>query len=72
MTVAVPFGSVHDGSGTRVGGVGDVAVGLKHVLFSSRSSILSGQGEIVFPTGNTSKDLGTGVTTFGLPGMKRL
>jgi hypothetical protein len=34
-------------------------------LFSSRNSILSGQGEIVFPTGNTSKGLGSGVTTFG-------
>jgi mono/diheme cytochrome c family protein len=65
LEVAVPFGSVHDESGTRVGGVGDVALGLKHVLFSSRTSIVSGQGEIVFPTGNTSKDLGSGVTTLG-------
>ena len=65
LEVAVPFGSVHDASGTRVGGVGDVALGWKRVLFSSRQAIVSGQGEIVFPTGNTSKDLGTGVTTLG-------
>jgi mono/diheme cytochrome c family protein len=66
LEVAVPFASLHDATGTRVGGVGDVAVGWKRVLFSSRNSILSGQGEIVFPTGNTSKGIGSGVTTFGL------
>jgi hypothetical protein len=65
LEVAVPFASVHDATGVRVGGVGDVALGWKRVLFSSRNSILSGQGEIIFPTGNTSKGLGTGVTTFG-------
>lgn len=65
LEVAVPFGSVHDEAGVRVGGVGDVALGWKRVLFSTRTSILSGQGEIVFPTGNTSKGLGSGVTTFG-------
>jgi len=65
LEVAVPFASVHDATGTRVGGVGDVALGWKRVLVSSRNSILSGQGEIVFPTGNTSKGLGSGVTTFG-------
>ncbi len=65
LEVAVPFSSVNDQAGTRVAGVGDVAFGWKRVLFSTRNSILSGQGEIVFPTGNTSKGLGTGVTTFG-------
>src|SRR5439155_2831502 len=65
LEVAVPFSSLHDGTGVRVGGVGDVALGWKRVLFSSRNSILSGQGEIVFPTGNTSKGLGSGVMTFG-------
>jgi cytochrome c553 len=63
LEVAVPFASVHDDSGARVGGVGDVALGLKHVFFSTRQAIFSGQGEIVFPTGNTAKDLGSGVTT---------
>jgi mono/diheme cytochrome c family protein len=66
LEVAVPFASVHDEAGARVGGVGDVAIGLKHVFFSSRNSIVSGQGEVAFPTGNTAKDLGSGVTTFGL------
>jgi mono/diheme cytochrome c family protein len=65
LEVAVPFASVHDADGARVGGVGDVALGLKHVFFSSRHAIVSGQGEVVFPTGNTSKDLGSGVTTLG-------
>ncbi len=65
LEVALPFSSVIDQTGARVGGVGDVAFGWKRLLFSSRNSILSGQGEIVFPTGNTSKGLGSGVTTFG-------
>jgi cytochrome c len=65
LEVAVPFSSLHDGTGARASGVGDVAFGWKRVLFSSPSSILSGQGEIVFPIGNSSKGLGSGVTTFG-------
>jgi hypothetical protein len=65
IEVAVPFASVHDASGARVGGVGDVALGWKRVLFSRRNAMLSGQGEIVFPTGNAAKDLGSGVTTVG-------
>ena len=44
-------------------GVGDVGIGWKRVLFSSRNSILSAQGELIMPTGNKDKGLGTGVTT---------
>jgi len=65
LEFAVPFASAHDENGLRVGGVGDVALGLKHVLFASHNSIVSGQGEIVFPTGNSAKGLGSGVTTLG-------
>src|SRR6185436_5609128 len=50
LEVAVPFASVHDESGTRATGVGDVALGWKRVLFARRNSIVSGQGEIVLPS----------------------
>jgi mono/diheme cytochrome c family protein len=66
LEVAVPVSSLHDSTGARVGGVGDVALGWKRVLFASRNSIVSGQGEIVFPSGNADKGLGSGVTTFGV------
>ena len=50
------------------GGFSDVALGLKRELFSNlrAGSILSVQGEAIFPTGNVSHGLGTGVTTFGV------
>ena len=64
IELAIPYASLHDESGTRVGGVGDVAVGLKRVLFASRDAIVSGFGEIALPTGNSDKGLGSGVTTF--------
>jgi len=66
LELAVPFSSVIDQSGTRASGVGDVALGWKRVLFASRDTIVSGQGEIVFPVGNSARGLGSGVTTFGL------
>lgn len=50
------------------GGVGDSVLGLKRVIFSNlrSGSILSMQGEVIFPTGNKDKGLGSGVTTFGM------
>lgn len=66
LELAVPFSSVIDESGTRASGVGDVALGWKRVLFAGRSTIVSGQGEIVFPIGHSERGLGSGVTTFGL------
>jgi hypothetical protein len=66
LELAVPFSSVIDENGARASGVGDLALGWKRVLFASRNTILSGQGEIVFPVGNSDRGLGTGVTTFGL------
>jgi len=65
LEVAIPFSSVHLDSGVRASGVGDVALGWKRVLFASHDTIVSGQGEIVFPSGNSDKGLGSGVTTFG-------
>jgi mono/diheme cytochrome c family protein len=65
LEVAVPFSVLHDAAGNHIRGVGDIALGLKHVFFAGRNAILSGQGEIVLPTGNTTGGIGSGVTTFG-------
>jgi mono/diheme cytochrome c family protein len=64
LEVSIPFGSVHEESGTVARGVGDVGVGLKQVLLASTHSILSAQGEMIMPTGNHSKGLGSGVMVF--------
>jgi mono/diheme cytochrome c family protein len=67
IELAIPYASLPAESGevgARVGGVGDVAVGLKRVLFANPNSIISGFGEIGLPTGNSDKGLGSGTTTF--------
>jgi len=48
------------------GGLGDVAVGAKRVLFHSleRGSILSLAGEVILPTGDEEEGFGKGVTIF--------
>ncbi len=65
VEASVPFGFTHD-SGRWLGGVGDIGLAVKRVLFSSlrTGSILSVQGEAILPTGDKSKGLGSGVTTF--------
>jgi mono/diheme cytochrome c family protein len=81
----LPFSFLQRGDGTAkgwVGGVGDFSLGYKRVLMSRirSGSILSVQGELILPTGNRTKDLGSGVTTFEpflafgqiLPGMGSL
>ncbi|HEX5473942.1 MAG TPA: cytochrome c [Vicinamibacterales bacterium] len=62
----VPFAVAHDQSGTAQRGVGDVELGLKHVLFSSPhpGSIVSLLGVVTLPAGNSDKGLGTGTTVF--------
>jgi mono/diheme cytochrome c family protein len=63
LEVSIPLASLHDdGGGARARGVGDVGVGLKRVLFANRSAIVSAQGEVILPTGNAAKGLGSGVT----------
>ena len=57
IELAIPYASLHDPTGDRVGGIGDVAVGLKHVLIASHNTIVSGFGEIGLPTGNSDKEL---------------
>lgn len=69
IELAIPVSSIQGESGDRAGGIGDVAVGLKRVLFASRNSILSGFAEISLPTGNSDKGLGSGTTTFSFHAM---
>jgi mono/diheme cytochrome c family protein len=70
LELAVPFGFAQKNSGGLGGGIGDVALGLKHVAYSalssdgSHGSILSFQGEVALPTGDVTKGLGTGEVVF--------
>jgi mono/diheme cytochrome c family protein len=78
LEVALPFGWMHQPDGSLAGGLGDISIGDKHVLFSklnsngerpvyeSTGSILSIQGEVTLPSGNVSKGLGAGETVFGV------
>ena len=64
IEVAIPYNSMIGDVGTRVGGIGDVSIGLKRVLFAGHDSIFSGFAEMALPTGASDKGLGRGVTTF--------
>jgi mono/diheme cytochrome c family protein len=66
LEIAVPYSFIQRTNNGWVGGIGDVLAGYKRVLVASNKtgSILSAQGAIALPTGNKSKDLGTGLTTF--------
>jgi mono/diheme cytochrome c family protein len=66
IEVSIPFSFQHQDSGSWLGGVGDIVLGYKRVLFHSlrTGSIFSLQGEAVLPTGNKDRGLGSGVTTF--------
>lgn len=66
LEVAIPFSFTHDG-GNWLGGVGDIVIGWKRVLYSnvSTGTILGAQGEIALPTGNRSRGFGSGTTTYG-------
>jgi hypothetical protein len=48
------------------GGVGDTTFGVKRVMFSNLNwgSILALQGSVIAPTGNRTRGLGSGTTTF--------
>ena len=54
-----------DGGGW-LGGIGDIAAGVKRTLFFSRvtGSIFSVAGEVLFPTGDREKGFGRGTTIF--------
>jgi mono/diheme cytochrome c family protein len=64
LELSIPLASLHDETGTVARGVGDVGIGIKRVLFASANSIVSAQGELIMPTGNKAKGLGSGVTVF--------
>ncbi len=66
LEFAAPYSFLQRSNNGWVGGIGDLVLGYKRTLFSSikAGSILSVQGEVALPTGNKSKDLGSGVTTF--------
>jgi mono/diheme cytochrome c family protein len=72
LEVSAPITSLHQETGGYATGLGDLAVGLKHVFFwnldatGKRGSILAVQGEVILPTGNAAKGLGTGELTFGV------
>jgi hypothetical protein len=65
IEIDMPF-TFQQQNGTWYGGVGDTSLGWKREVFSSlrSGSIFSLQGEAIFPLGNKSRGLGTGVTTF--------
>jgi mono/diheme cytochrome c family protein len=64
--IAVPIEAQQSASAAWHGGIGDIAVAVKHVLAHSlaRGSILSAGGEVVLPTGSESRGLGGGTTVF--------
>jgi len=66
LEISLPFAFLHQNSGSWFGGVGDIGVGVKRVLFSSlrTGSILGVEGLISLPTGNKARGFGRGVTTF--------
>lgn len=71
---SVPVVTMHRDTGGYTAGIGDLALGLKHVFFwdldseVKRGSIFSVQAEIVLPTGNSHKGFGTGEATLGVFG----
>jgi hypothetical protein len=62
---ALPF-NMHQAFGAWQRGIGDVAVGFKHVLWHSHSSgsLVSGGAELTFPTGNEQLGLGNRLKVF--------
>lgn len=65
LEVDVPVNYAHlDGGWTS--GVGDITVGMKRVLFSSepKGAIVSVQGGVLLPTGDSQRGFGAGTTQF--------
>ena len=81
LEVSLPFSWVHKESGGMTGGLGDIAVGEKHVLYSrldadpdrpayeATGSILSIEGEVVLATGDQRRGLGAGEPSIGVFAM---
>ena len=66
IELAVPFRFEHQNTGSWLGGVGDITLGYKRLLFHNlkSGSIVSVSGEAVLPTGDKARGLGSGVTIF--------
>ena len=74
VEIAIPFGWRESGesggaaasSGGWLGGIGDVAVGVKRAVYhnAGTGTIFSLTGEIVLPTGDREKGLGKGTAVF--------
>ena len=65
VEVAAPYSFIEGADNGWDGGIGDLAFGYKRVLMSRGTrSIFSVQGEVIVPTGNRSKGMGSGVTIF--------
>lgn len=64
--VFVPFAAHESAVAGWQLGVGDIGAAYKHVLYDSlpRGSIVSAGAELKFPTGNSSRTFGKGVTMF--------
>ncbi|MDP9091034.1 MAG: cytochrome c [Pseudomonadota bacterium] len=81
LEVAVPLGWVHKSGGGYSGGLGDIVIGDKHILYShlnaspdkpaydGTGSILSIQGEVVLATGDQKRGLGAGEPSLGVFAM---
>jgi len=64
VEVALPFRFANPPQGKWAGGVGDLALGYKRMLFHSsrRGSIVSLSGEAILPIGSQTRGFGKGVT----------
>ncbi len=49
---------------TRTGGLGDIALAVKHAVFSTNRQIISAGVELAMPTGDRFKDHGSGTVVF--------
>jgi hypothetical protein len=66
IEIKTPFTFQRPSPQTWYGGVGDIDLGFKRVLASSKrtGSIVTLMGEALLPTGNAARGLGNGVTIF--------
>jgi len=65
MEFAAPYAVLQGSDKGWNGGIGDLVLGYKRVLFArGTSTIFSAQGEVNVPTGNKENGLGTGTTVF--------
>jgi mono/diheme cytochrome c family protein len=64
VEIIVPLASADTSTGGRENGVGDVALGYKHTVYSNlaNGNIVSFGGEVILPTGDEDAGLGKGTT----------